>query len=53
MSSDSPCKDDNARYKTVTLKLKYDNKVEDVFVFLTRKVFNSDNFSIAFDKHEI
>ena len=29
------------------------NNVEDIVVFLTRKVINSDNFSIAFYKQEL
>ena len=39
MSSDSPCKDDNARYKTVTLKLKYDKKSGRYICFPDSKSF--------------
>ena len=45
--SDTSCKDDNARFTQLLLKLLSDQKCKDTVVFLTRKVFNSDNLSIT------
>jgi len=44
ISSDPPCKDDNARFTTIPLNLYLINNVEDIVVFLGIKVYNSDHF---------
>ena len=51
--SDTSCKDDNARFTQLLLKLLSDQKCKDTVVFLTRKVFNSDNLSIASYKKKV
>ena len=48
-----PCKDVNSRFTTVPLKPYSDKNVEDTIVFLTRKVFISVSFSIAFCMQEM
>ena len=50
--SNPPCKDENARFTTVPLKLLSNQKCGRYRLFLTRKVFNFDVFSSASNKQE-
>ena len=53
ISSDPQCKDSNAWFTTVPLKLLSHQNMKDTLVFMTLKVFDSDDFYIVSYQQEM